>query len=168
MKRTLTHMKHILFVLTMIVATTMQGQTGLPEAMVEDVNGIRTSTTAFENDGAPMIISFWATWCKPCLKELAAIEEVYEDWVEETGVKLIAISVDDSRSAPRVRSFVLGSGWEYDVFLDKNGDFKRAMNVVNIPHTFLLDGEGNIVYQHTSYAPGDEDDLYEKILEMVE
>lgn len=161
-------MKHFLFVLTMIVATTIQAQTSLPEAMVEDVNGIRSSTTAFENDGAPMIISFWATWCKPCLKELAAIEEVYEDWVDETGVKLIAISVDDSRSAPRVRSFVLGSGWEYDVYLDKNGDFKRAMNVVNIPHTFLLDGEGNIVYQHTSYAPGDEDDLYEKILELVE
>lgn len=161
-------MKHFLFVLSMIVATTIQAQTGLPEAMVEDINGIRSSTTAFENDGAPIIISFWATWCKPCLKELAAIEEVYEDWVDETGVKLIAISVDDSRSAPRVRSFVLGSGWEYDVYLDKNGDFKRAMNVVNIPHTFLLDGEGNIVYQHTSYAPGDEDDLYEKILELVE
>ncbi len=161
-------MKHFLFVLTMIVATTIQAQTDLPEAMVEDINGIRSSTTAFENDGAPIIISFWATWCKPCLKELAAIEEVYEDWVDETGVKLIAISVDDSRSAPRVRSFVLGSGWEYDVYLDKNGDFKRAMNVVNIPHTFLLDGEGNIVYQHTSYAPGDEDDLYEKILELVE
>lgn len=161
-------MKHFLFALTMIVATTIQAQTDLPEAMVEDINGIRSSTTAFENDGAPMIISFWATWCKPCLKELAAIEEVYEDWVDETGVKLVAISVDDSRSAPRVRSFVLGSGWEYDVYLDKNGDFKRAMNVVNIPHTFLLDGEGNIVYQHTSYAPGDEDDLYEKILELVE
>lgn len=161
-------MKHFLFVLTMIAATTIQAQTGLPEAMVEDINGIRSSTTALENDGAPMIISFWATWCKPCLKELAAIEEVYEDWVDETGVKLIAISVDDSRSAPRVRSFVLGSGWEYEVYLDKNGDFKRAMNVVNIPHTFLLDGEGNIVYQHTSYAPGDEDDLYEKILELVE
>lgn len=168
MKRTLIRMKHFLFVLTIISATALHAQTTLPEAMVEDVNGIRSSTTTFENDGAPMIISFWATWCKPCLKELAAIEEVYEDWADETGVKLIAISVDDSRSAPRVRSFVLGSGWEYEVYLDKNGDFKRAMNVVNIPHTFLLDGEGNIVYQHTSYAPGDEDDLYEKILELVE
>ncbi len=59
-------------------------------------------------------------------------------------------------------------GWDYEVFLDKNSDFKRAMNVVNIPHTFLVDGDGKIVYQHTSYAPGDEEELYDKILELVE
>lgn len=161
-------MKNILFILALTAGFGLQAQTGLPEAIVEDVNGTRINTSTFENEGSPIIISFWATWCKPCLKELAAIEEVYEDWTDETGVKLIAISVDDSRSAPRVRSFVLGSGWEYEVYMDKNGDFKRAMNVVNIPHTFLLDGEGNIVYQHTSYAPGDEEDLYEKILELTE
>ena len=161
-------MKQLLAILALTVAGTLSAQTNLPEATVENIDGARINTAEFSNDGAPMIISFWATWCKPCLKELAAIEEVYEDWHEETGVKLIAISVDDSRSAPRVRSFVLGSGWEYDVYLDKNGDFKRAMNVVNIPHTFLIDGEGNIVYQHTSYAPGDEEDLYEKILELTE
>lgn len=161
-------MKNIIFILALFAGFGLQAQTDLPEAIVEDVNGTRISTSTFDNEGAPMIISFWATWCKPCLKELAAIEEVYEDWADETGVKLIAISVDDSRSAPRVRSFVLGSGWEYEVYMDKNGDFKRAMNVVNIPHTFLIDGEGNIVYQHTSYAPGDEEDLYEKILELTE
>ncbi len=161
-------MKHLLTILSLACMLSLQAQTSLPEAIVEDINGVRINTNEFSNDGAPIIISFWATWCKPCLKELAAIEEVYPDWNDETGVKLIAISVDDSRSAPRVRSFVLGSGWEYEVYLDKNGDFKRAMNVVNIPHTFLLDGEGNIVYQHTSYAPGDEEDLYEKILELAD
>ncbi|MDP5168934.1 MAG: TlpA family protein disulfide reductase [Bacteroidia bacterium] len=160
-------MKSFLFILAFFT-TALHAQSGLPEATVEDMDANRVNTSVFSNDGKPMIISFWATWCKPCLKELAAIEEVYEEWAEETGVKLIAISVDDSRSAPRVRSFVLGSGWEYEVYLDQNGDFKRAMNVVNIPHTFLIDGDGNIVYQHTSYAPGDEEDLFEKIKALVE
>ncbi len=161
-------MKPIFLSLCLMLPLALSAQTSLPDAVVEDINGNRINTSTLGNDGKPYIVSFWATWCKPCLKELAAIQEVYEDWNEETGVKLIAISVDDSRSAPRVRSFVLGSGWEYDVFLDQNGDFKRAMNVVNIPHTFLVDGQGNIVYQHTSYAPGDEEDLFERVKALVE
>ncbi len=161
--------KRLFGILAMIIIVThAQAQTELPGVTIEDIQGNRISTTTFTNGGKPIIVSFWATWCKPCLNELKAIEEVYEDWREETGVKLIAISIDDSRSASRVRSFVLSSAWEYEVYLDQNGDFKRAMNVVNIPHTFLLDGQGNVVYQHTSYAPGDEDDLYEKILEITQ
>lgn len=153
--------------LLMLTLPTAQAQ-NLPEVTVEDLQGNRINTADLSNDGKPIIISFWATWCKPCLKELAAIQEVYLDWQDETGVKLIAISVDDSRSSPRVRSMVMGSSWDYEVYLDQNGDFKRAMNVVNIPHTFLIDGEGNIVHQHTSYAPGDEYELYDKIVELTD
>ena len=120
------------------------------------------------NDGSPMIVSFWATWCKPCIQELKTIEEEYEYWQDETGVKLIAISIDDNRTAGQVKSMVYGFDWPYEVYLDRNQALKRAMNVVNVPHTFLLDGEGKIVYQHTSYIPGDEQDLYDHVLELVE
>ena len=113
-----------------------------------------------------MIINFWATWCKPCKRELNAIDEVYDKWQKETGVKLYAISIDDARSKNRVRPFVNGSGWDYKVYLDPNQNFMRALNVSNPPHTFLVDGDGKIVWEHTGYAPGDEEKLYEKLKEL--
>ena len=138
----------------------------LPAVDVQTLDGKKVNTKSLNEGEGPIIISFFAVWCKPCLQELQAISDVYEDWVDETGVRLVAISIDDVRTARQVPSLARGQGWEFDVFLDKNSDFKRAMNVINIPHTFLLDKEGKIVYQHTSYAPGDEDVLYEKVLEI--
>ncbi len=117
--------------------------------------------------GKPVIISFWATWCKPCNRELNTIKDVYEDWQEETGVKLIAISIDDARSASRVKPHVDGNDWPYEVYIDQNSDLKRAMGVVNVPHTFILNGEGEIVWQHTGYQDGGEEEVIAKVKELL-
>lgn len=143
-------------------------ESSVPSSNVKSLEGKAFNTRDFSNDGKPMIINFWATWCAPCKKELNNIAEVYEDWVDETGVKLIAVSIDDARSQSRVLPYVNGSSWEYEVYIDTNQEFKRAMGVNNVPHTFLVDGNGNIVYQHNNYAPGDEYELYKKILSLVE
>ena len=73
---------------------------------VKTLDGKTVQTSEFNNDGKPYILSFWATWCKPCLRELNTIKEVYEDWQEETGVKIIAVSIDDARGASRVKPLV--------------------------------------------------------------
>ncbi len=138
----------------------------LPSIDVKTLDGKTFNTENISNDGKPVIISFWATWCKPCVKELSAVNEVYEDWQDETGVKLYAVSIDDTRSMNRVAPFVNGKAWEYEVLLDPNSDFKKAMNVINVPHTFLLDGNGKIVWKHTGYAEGDEEELYEKVVKL--
>ncbi len=135
----------------------------IPAADIKKLDGSSFNSSLFENDGKPIIISFWATWCKPCVTELTNISDVYEKWKKETGVKVIAISIDDSRNTAKVAPFVNGKNWEYEVYLDPNGDFKRAMNVNTVPHTFLINGKKEIVWQHNSYAEGDED----KLLEMV-
>ena len=95
--------------------------------------------------------------------ELNNIAEMYDNWVEETGVKLVAISIDDTRNMAKVAPYVNGKGWEYDVYIDPNGDFKRALGVNNVPHTFLVDGNGKIVWQHNSYSEGDEYELIELV-----
>jgi cytochrome c biogenesis protein CcmG, thiol:disulfide interchange protein DsbE len=139
----------------------------LPSVDVKTLDGENINITAIENDGNPIVISFWATWCKPCKKELNNISEVYEDWQDETGVKVIAISIDNSRSMAKVSPYVNASDWDYEVYLDPNGDLKRAMGVSTVPHTFLLNAKKEIVWQHKGYVDGDEDDLLEQIEKIV-
>lgn len=140
----------------------------VPSVSIKNMEGVTVNTGELSNDGNPMVICFWATWCSPCKRELNNYAELYDDWIEETGVKIIAVSIDDQRSVSRVAPFVNSSGWEYDVLLDSNKEFSRAMQVINVPHTFLVDGDGKIVWQHNNYADGDEDELYEEILKLVE
>lgn len=135
----------------------------LPSVNIRTLNGETFNTREISNDGKPILISFWALWCKPCKKEMDAYNDLYEEWQEETGVKIYAVSIDDARSSSKVQPFVNGKAWEMEVLLDANGDFKRAMNVNMIPHTFLLDGNGKVVYQHTSYYEGLEDEIYELV-----
>ena len=155
-------MKKILMITMMVVAAVaMHAQ--LPNVQLKDINGNTVQTGSISNNGKPVIISFWATWCKPCLRELKAIHEVYPDWQDETGVKMIIVSIDQTQDANKVKPLVDGNGWEYEVLLDPNSDFKRAMNVQNVPHVFVLDGKGKIVYNHAGYVDGGEEDIYEAL-----
>jgi len=134
--------------------------------MLEDMEGNEVNTAELGFEG-PVIISFWATWCSPCKRELNTIHELYIDWQDETGVELVAVSIDDEKTKGKVPMYVNGKAWEYLVLMDPNGDFKRAMGVNNVPHTFLLDKDGTIVYSHNNYAPGDEEKLYEELLKLA-
>ncbi|MCX6282313.1 MAG: TlpA disulfide reductase family protein [Bacteroidetes bacterium] len=139
----------------------------VPVVNIKDVFGNVFNTANIENGGKPVIIDFWATWCKPCVRELSAISDVYDDWVKETGVKLYAVSVDDPRSSSQVKPFVDGKGWVYTILLDQNSDLKRAMGVGPIPQTFILNGKGEIVWSHTTYAEGNENDIIEVVRKIV-
>ena len=139
----------------------------IPSVTVKSLDGETFLTDNISNNGKPILISFWATWCSPCKKELNAIAEVYSDWQEETGVKVIAISIDDARNTNKVKPYVNGKNWDFEVYLDANQDFKRAMNVNNVPHSFLLNGNQEIVWQHNSYSDGDEIKVYELIKKLA-
>lgn len=162
-------MKRIIALFIAVLAFTSlnaQQKSDLPNVTIKNMQGKDINIATLSNDGKPFVMTFWATWCGPCIKEHNALDEVYADWQEETGVKIYSVSIDDSRTTARVKPFVEGKGWEFEVLLDANKDLARAMNVSNPPHTFLFDGSGKIVYQHTGYFDGGEEDLYEEILKV--
>lgn len=149
-----------------LLALTTVAMAQLPNVTLRDINGKQVNMAKLSNGGKPIIVSFWATWCKPCIRELKAIHEVYADWQDETGVKVVIVSIDEAQNVQKVKPLVDGFGWEYEVLLDPNGDLKRAMNVQSVPHVFVLDGKGKIVHNHTGYTDGAEDELYELIKKL--
>lgn len=160
-------MKKILISLFLLVSSISFAQIkNLPNVDVKKIDGSSFNFKNIDNNGDPVVISFWATWCKPCTKELNNIAEVYEDWQDETNVKLVAVSIDDRRSQSKVAPYVNSSGWEYEIYIDPNSDLKRAMGVSTVPHTFLLDKNKQIIWQHRGYVEGDEYELFDEILKL--
>ena len=160
-------MKKILLVALLLVGYIATASAQLPAVSLKTIDGKTINTAELSNDGKPFIISFFATWCKPCNRELKAIQEVYADWQDETGVKVIAISIDQAQNIQKVKPLVDGDGWEFDILLDPNSDFKRAMGVNMIPHVFIIDGKGNIAESRSGYTEGGEEHLIEKVRELI-
>ena len=161
-------MKKLLLILFLAIFTNVQTTLAqLPAVTLKTMDGKTVRTDTLSNDGKPFIIDFFATWCKPCNRELDAIAEVYEDWQEETGVKIFAISIDQAQNINKVKPLVNNHGWEYDVLLDPNGDLKRALGIQMIPFVLICDGKGKIVYKHSGYTDGAETELIEKVRELI-
>ena len=144
-----------------------KAKANLPSVDIKTLDGKVFNTKDIQNDGKPVLVSLWATWCKPCIAELMAINDVYDEWQEETGVTLYAISIDDTKTSAKVAPFVNGKGWDFVVLQDINWDFKRAMNVVDVPFLCLLNGNGEIVWSHTSYAPGSEKEVFDLVKKIA-
>ena len=160
-------MRRIFFTLIALIAMVGVAQAQLPAVTLKTMDGKTVKTDTLSNNGKPFIIDFFATWCKPCNRELSAISEVYDEWVAETGVKLYAVSIDVAQNVNKVKPLVDNHGWPYEVVLDTNSDFKRALGIQTIPYVIVCDGNGNIVYKHNGYTDGAEEELIEKVRELV-
>ena len=157
------NMRNFLLSLALLISAVAAAQ--VPSVTVENSKGEAVNTKTLLAEGTPMIVSFWSTSCKPCIRELDAIYDALPDWLEEVDFRVVAVSTDDSRLLAKAKSFAEGRGWgeDYTLLFDKNQDFMRAMNVSVVPHVFVIDGKGKIVYSHTSYVPGNELELFEAI-----
>ena len=139
-------------------------QESFPTTKLKSVSGkeITLAEIAKLAKDTPVVVSFWATWCIPCVTELDNINEEFKDRQAVKPFKFIAVSIDDSRTAQRVKPFIKGKGWQFDVLMDINSDLKRALNVTDIPHLLIIK-DNKVVYRHTGYISGQEDDLFNKI-----
>ncbi len=148
--------KYVLIIAALLGVWQVSAQRRIPAAVLEDLQGKRYEIHQTFNDSIPVVLAFWSTACKPCIQELDALSETYEDWKQMGEFKVVAVATDDSRTAVKVRPMVKGREWPFEVLLDKNQDLKRAMNVHSIPFVFVLDKRGNVVYSHRGYTPGSE------------
>lgn len=142
-------------------------QNRMPNVKIENEKGELIQTASLIDGKTPMIISFWSTTCKPCIRELNAINDQLVDWLDQANFRVVAVSIDDSRSASKAKAMASGYGWsDFTVLYDKNQDFKRALNVNLVPQVFVVDANGNVVYSHTGYNPGGEAELFQQILKL--
>ncbi|WP_438966130.1 TlpA family protein disulfide reductase [Flavobacterium sp.] len=141
-------------------------QTQMPNIELSSVDGesFNVSTDYNETDKL-YVFSFWATWCAPCINELDAIHQKYDELKEELNMEVIAVSIDDTRTQKRVKPLLNGKKWSYDVLLDTNQDLKRALSIVNVPYTIVVKNE-KIVYISNGYSQGAEEELYTKLKEL--
>lgn len=153
------------FIAFAIIAIATYAQ--LPSVQLKTIDGKTIDTAKLSNEGKPFAICFFATWCKPCNRELKAISEVYPDWQEETGMKIYAISIDQGQNIQKVKPMVDAEGWEYEVLLDPNSDLLKAFGIQMIPHTIIVDGKGKIANQHSGYQEGSEIQILEDIKKLL-
>ena len=151
----------------LLISFAASAQERLSKVILKDIEGRTVQTDTISNNGKPLIIAFFVTWCKPCNRELTSIDEVYDDWQQETGVRLVAVSIDQAQNVNKVKPMVDQNGWRYDVLLDANGEFRRSLGIQSVPYTVLLDGQGKIVYKHNGYTDGAEAELYKKVKEAA-
>lgn len=158
-------MKKIISILVaaMAAAAVCQAQEISPNAIVKDLSGNSIQMGDVLKDDV-VIVSFWATWCKPCQNELDALAEIEDIWADK--LRVVAISIDDARSASKVRSTVKAKMWPYEVYTDENSELAKSLNISTIPFVMIVSG-GKTVYSHTGYTPGSERLLVEDALSFL-
>jgi len=159
----------ILFLLAIsfLLLTSFDGmEKRMPSIDLKTLDGKVVNMDTYSDNGKITVVSFWATWCTPCKRELDTYHEIYEDWVDKFDLEIVAITIDNARQLAKVKPLVAQKGWEFTVLSDVKQELMKQMNFSFIPQTYILDKEGNIVFDHSGFSPGDEyemEDLLSKI-----
>ncbi len=161
-------MKKVFFSAVLILSSifTFAQTQELPTTTVRDINGKQVAFNEAFEKGKVTMVSFWATWCVPCKQEIKNIKGKLEAWKKEADFNYMTVSIDDSRNTAMVKTYSKSQGWNFPVLLDPNSDLKRSLNFQNVPYTIIVDKTGKIVFQHTGYEEGSENELFAKVKEL--
>ncbi len=144
-----------MLIVTCFVPTPDARATGaaIDDLVLTTVERTRLPLAAARRRG-PILLDYWATWCKPCLASLPEIQAVHEAYAAR-GLTVVGISVDGPRNATRVRPFVTRMGLTYPIVFDEDGRLQERFEVRGVPNAVLIDTTGKIVRRFTGYRPGE-------------
>lgn len=152
--------------LVCLMAISSMGQSSLPNVTIKDLNGKSVNIQSYGKASKITVISFWATWCGPCKKELAKLNTKLPEWETKYNMQLVGVSVDDSKTAPNVKTYVAGRNWKFDILMDTNSDLKRAFGIANVPFTLIIK-DGKVMYRHDGYVDGAENELEAELKKLT-
>jgi thiol-disulfide isomerase/thioredoxin len=159
--------KFIATVAGVMLSAAVFAQTELPNTQVKDVNtGKKIAFNETFEKGKVTLISFWATWCVPCKKEIKNIREKMAGWKEQADFNFMTVSIDESRAEGLVRSYAKSQGWDFPYYIDPNGDMKRSLNFQTVPFTVIVGKDGKVAFMHSGYEEGGENEVFAKIKEL--
>lgn len=154
------------YLLLLLVSFSFYAQKQMPDVTLKNLENVSLNVkNDFSDEDKLYVFSFWATWCAPCINELQAINDYYDEWKEELNVEVIAVSVDDSRTQKRVTPLVNGKGWPYTILLDSNQELKRALSITNVPFLIVVKNK-EIKFIHNGYSEGSVEELYNELKEL--
>lgn len=154
-------------ILTAFSTTKEKITTEIPSVTIKTLDGKSINSKSLITNGEPTLLVFWATCCAPCKNELSTISNVYTQWKNETGINIVAVSVDLPKYANGVAPFVTNNNWDFDVYLDIERNLMHKMNAASTPHSFLINKEGDIVWDKQGFISGDEKNILKKIKESI-
>jgi thiol-disulfide isomerase/thioredoxin len=160
-------MKKIFLAIAFIFTTLLANAQDIPSVIVKNIKGENVNFADVVKKNRITVVSFWATWCVPCKKEINNIAEIMPEWKKNMDFDFLAVSIDDTRNIAKVKSYVNGQRWDFTTLIDPNQDLKRALNFQSVPYTIVYDQSGKIAFTHSGYVEGDEFILKEKIKELL-
>ncbi len=153
--------------LVLCLALNAWSQKSLPDITFRTLYGENVAAKELTKGGKIVVLSFWATWCSPCKKELDALADLYPEWKEKYNVEIVAVTIDNQRALAKVPAMVTTKGWEYTILHGEENKVRNAFNFQTIPYSLLIAPDGTIVYTHNGYVPGDEYELEKKIAALA-
>ena len=149
----MTSIKLVAAVLLLLVASTIRAQE--PDFRLRDVDNQWKEYPELKGSELT-IIDFWATWCQPCVRSIPLLSEMAREF-EGQGVNFIGVSIDGPRNQSKIKPFLQSMGVDYPVLRDIDSELMSDLGVTAVPTLLMYDSEGELLFLHEGFRPGDED-----------
>ncbi len=147
----------IIFFLLTGMATGLMSQNGnIPDEALVTMDGTTVMSTKVLQPATPVILVFWEMNSNTCCNNLENMQELWKESLQGQGVKMIAVCIGTNGTWSQVKPMAYGRNWEFEIYIDPNGNFKRSMNVATAPCTLLFDRNQQLLCRQEGYAAGDE------------
>ena len=126
----------------------------MPDFKLPDAAGKNVALQELLGKG-PVIIDFWADYCKPCKDAMPQLHNLAEKYDSLT---VVMISIDAPKNLPKAKNYLKSKNYKFITLFDSEKTLAKKLGVTNPPHTFILNKQGEIVYSHIGYEPGGENE----------